>query len=74
MHLIPENLGPKVNHRFLNSDLRPYFLDTWVNRGAELSADHHSVVSWIRCTEHWPDLPGKARRAFQVVWEHLGEI
>jgi len=30
------------------SDLRPYVLDTQVKRGAELSTDHHLVVSWLR--------------------------
>ncbi|KAI3366524.1 hypothetical protein L3Q82_000655 [Scortum barcoo] len=33
----------------VSSDLRPYVLDTRVKRGAELSTDHHLVVSWI----HW---------------------
>ncbi|CAM4504978.1 unnamed protein product [Leuciscus chuanchicus] len=32
----------------VSSDLRPYVLDIWVKRGAELSTDHHLVVSWIR--------------------------
>ncbi|KAI3369495.1 hypothetical protein L3Q82_007710 [Scortum barcoo] len=32
----------------VSSDLRPYVLDTRVKRGAELSTDHHLVVSWIR--------------------------
>ncbi|KAI3355863.1 hypothetical protein L3Q82_004416 [Scortum barcoo] len=31
----------------VSSDLRPYVLDTRVKRGAELSTDHHLVVSWI---------------------------
>ncbi|TWW62301.1 hypothetical protein D4764_04G0009480 [Takifugu flavidus] len=30
-------------------DLRPLVLDTQVKRGAELSTDHHLVVSWLRC-------------------------
>uniref|UniRef100_A0A3P8UHC6 C-type lectin domain-containing protein n=1 Tax=Amphiprion percula TaxID=161767 RepID=A0A3P8UHC6_AMPPE len=34
----------------VSSDLRPNVLDTQVKRGAELSTDHHLVVSWIRCT------------------------
>ena len=33
----------------VSSGLRPYVLDTRVKRGAELSTDHHLVVSWI----HW---------------------
>ncbi len=32
----------------VSPDLRPYVLDTRVKRGAELSTDHHLVVSWIR--------------------------
>ena len=32
----------------VSADLRPHVLDTRVKRGAELSTDHHLVVSWIR--------------------------
>lgn len=32
----------------VSSALQPYVLDTWVKRGAELSADNYLVVSWIR--------------------------
>ena len=32
----------------VSSDLRPYVLDTRVKRGAEVSTDHHLVVSWLR--------------------------
>ncbi|TWW74363.1 Sodium- and chloride-dependent GABA transporter ine [Takifugu flavidus] len=32
----------------VSSDLRPHVLDTRVKRGAELSTDHHLVVSWLR--------------------------
>ena len=32
----------------VSSDLQLYVLDTRVKRGAELSTDHHLVVSWIR--------------------------
>ncbi|KAK3514943.1 hypothetical protein QTP86_005100 [Hemibagrus guttatus] len=32
----------------VSSDLRLHVLDTRVKRGAELSTDHHLVVSWIR--------------------------
>ncbi|KAI3351234.1 hypothetical protein L3Q82_005784 [Scortum barcoo] len=35
----------------VSSDLRPYVLDTRVKRGAELSTDHHLVVSWISLAE-----------------------
>ncbi|KAK0151566.1 putative uncharacterized transposon-derived protein F52C9.6 [Merluccius polli] len=32
----------------VSSDLRPHVLDTRAKRGAELSTDHHLVVSWLR--------------------------
>ena len=32
-------------------DLRPHVLDTRVKRKAELSTDHHLVVSWLRMGE-----------------------
>ncbi|KAI3377728.1 hypothetical protein L3Q82_008455, partial [Scortum barcoo] len=35
----------------VSSDLRPYILDTRVKRGAELSTDHHLVVSWLQLAE-----------------------
>ncbi|KAI3368807.1 hypothetical protein L3Q82_025417 [Scortum barcoo] len=34
-----------INFVVVSSDLRPYVLDTRVKRGAELSTDHHLVVS-----------------------------
>jgi hypothetical protein len=37
-----------IDFVIVSSDLRPYVLDTRVKRGAELSTDHHLVVSWIR--------------------------
>ncbi|KAK3524537.1 hypothetical protein QTP70_029847, partial [Hemibagrus guttatus] len=37
-----------INLVAMSSDLRPHVLDTRVKRGAELSTDHHLVVSWIR--------------------------
>ncbi|KAI3362912.1 hypothetical protein L3Q82_011508, partial [Scortum barcoo] len=42
----------------VSSDLRPYVLDTRVKRGAELSTDHHLVVSWISAGRggSWTDL------------------
>ena len=38
-------------------------LDTWVKKGAELSTDHHLVVSWIR----------QAKRIEKVGWKCLAE-
>ncbi|KAI3360829.1 hypothetical protein L3Q82_013054 [Scortum barcoo] len=32
-----------IDFVLVSSDLRPYVLDTWVKRGAELSTDHHLV-------------------------------
>ncbi|KAI3360389.1 hypothetical protein L3Q82_002300 [Scortum barcoo] len=41
----------------VSSDLRPYVLDTRVKRGAELSTDHHLLVSWIRWQRRKLDRP-----------------
>ncbi|XP_013872670.1 uncharacterized protein LOC106523692 [Austrofundulus limnaeus] len=54
-------------------DLKLYVLDTLVKRGAELSTDHHLVVSWIRWQGRLPDRPGKPKRIVRVKWEHLAE-
>ncbi len=45
-----DTLGRRLMIDFVvvSSGLRPYVLDTPVKRGAELSTDHHLVVSWIR--------------------------
>lgn len=43
----------------VSSDLQPYVLDTQVKRRAELSPDHHLVISWIRWQRRMPDRPGK---------------
>uniref|UniRef100_A0A8C6WSG0 Endonuclease/exonuclease/phosphatase domain-containing protein n=2 Tax=Neogobius melanostomus TaxID=47308 RepID=A0A8C6WSG0_9GOBI len=56
----------------VSSDLRPRVSDTRVKRGAELSTDHHLVVSWIR----WqggrkPVRPGRPKRVVRVCWERL---
>ncbi|KAI3364127.1 hypothetical protein L3Q82_010796 [Scortum barcoo] len=55
----------------VSSDLlQPYVLDTRVKRGAELSSDHHLVVSWIRWQRRKLDRPGLTVR---VCWERLAE-
>ncbi|KAI3377201.1 hypothetical protein L3Q82_009116 [Scortum barcoo] len=46
----------------VSSDLRPYVLDTRVKRGAELSTDHHLVVSWLRWQRRKLDRPGRPKR------------
>ena len=55
----------------VSSDLRLYVLDNQVKRGAELSTDHHLVVSWIRWQGRLPDRPGKPKRVVRVNWERL---
>ncbi|KAI3366557.1 hypothetical protein L3Q82_000478 [Scortum barcoo] len=58
----------------VSSDLRPYVLDTRVKRGAELSTDHHLVVSWIHCWQRRKlDRPGRPKRIVRVCWERLAE-
>jgi len=48
-------------------------LDTRVKRGAELSTDHHLVVSWIRWRGSRLERPGKPKRVVLVKWERLVE-
>ncbi|KAK3522456.1 hypothetical protein QTP86_011802 [Hemibagrus guttatus] len=55
------------------SDLRPHVLDTRVKRGAELSTDHHLVVSWIRLRRRMPDRLGRPKRIVRVCWECLAD-
>ncbi|KAK3526805.1 hypothetical protein QTP70_033550 [Hemibagrus guttatus] len=57
----------------VSSDLRPHVLDTRVKRGAELSTDHHLVVSWIRLRRRMPDRLGRPKRIVRVCWEHLAD-
>uniref|UniRef100_A0AAV2MIF0 Reverse transcriptase domain-containing protein n=1 Tax=Knipowitschia caucasica TaxID=637954 RepID=A0AAV2MIF0_KNICA len=57
----------------VSSDLRPRVSDTRVKRGAELSTDHHLVVSWIRWQGKKPVRPGRPKRIVRVCWEHLAE-
>ena len=48
-------------------------LDTRVKRGAELSTDHHLLVSWIRWQGRKPDRQGWPKRGVRVCWERLAE-
>ncbi|KAK3557320.1 hypothetical protein QTP70_026600, partial [Hemibagrus guttatus] len=57
----------------VSSDLRPHVLDTWVKRGAELSTDHHLVLSWIRLRRRMPDRLGRPKRIVRVCWERLAD-
>ncbi|XP_076588427.1 uncharacterized protein LOC143321733 [Chaetodon auriga] len=57
----------------VSSDLRRYVLDKWVKRGAELSTDHHLVVSWIRWQERKWDRLGRPKCTVRVCWERLAE-
>ncbi|KAK3517140.1 hypothetical protein QTP86_003932 [Hemibagrus guttatus] len=57
----------------VSSDLRPHVLDTRVKRGAELSTDHHLVVSWIRFRRGMPDRLGRPKRIVRVCWERLAD-
>ncbi|KAK0154873.1 putative uncharacterized transposon-derived protein F52C9.6 [Merluccius polli] len=64
-----------VQHYFVvvSSDLRPHVLDTRAKRGAELSTDHHLVVSWLRWWGRMPVRPGRPKRIVRVCWERLAE-
>ncbi|XP_076740219.1 uncharacterized protein LOC143418639 [Maylandia zebra] len=62
-----------IDFVIVSADLRPYVLDTRVKRGAELSTDHHLVVSWIRWRGKTLDRPGAPKRVVRVCWERLAE-
>ncbi|KAJ8006278.1 hypothetical protein DPEC_G00126630 [Dallia pectoralis] len=62
-----------IDFVIVSADLRPHVLDTRVKRGAELSTDHHLVVSWIRGWGKTLDRPGKPKRVVRVNWERLEE-
>ncbi|KAK3512631.1 hypothetical protein QTP70_018762 [Hemibagrus guttatus] len=57
----------------VSSDLQLHVLDTQVKRGAELSTDHHLVVSWIRLRRRMPDRLGRPKRIVRVCWERLAD-
>ena len=62
-----------IDFVIVSADLGPYVLDTRVKRGAELSTDHHLVVSWFRWRGKPLDRPGKPKRVVRVNWERLEE-
>ena len=55
----------------VSSGLRPYVLDTRLKRGAELSTDHHLVVSWLRWWGRMPIRHGRPKRIVRFCWERL---
>lgn len=55
----------------VSPDLWPYALDTQIKRGAELSADHHLMVSWIRWRRRTLDRPGAPKCIVRVCWKLL---
>ncbi|KAK3521468.1 hypothetical protein QTP70_005774 [Hemibagrus guttatus] len=57
----------------VSSDLQPHVLDTRVKRGAELSTEHHLVVSWIRLRRRTSDRLGRPKRIVRVCWERLAD-
>lgn len=58
-----------IDFVIISSDLRPHVLGTRVKRGAELSIDHHLVVSLIRGCGKTLDIPGKPKWVVLVNWE-----
>ena len=46
---------------------------TYLKRGADLSIDHHRMVSWIRWQGRKPDRAGRLKRVVRVCWERLAE-
>ncbi|KAK3513805.1 hypothetical protein QTP70_028875, partial [Hemibagrus guttatus] len=57
----------------MSSDLRPHVLDSQVKSEAELSTDHHLVVSWIHLQRRMPDKLGRHKRIVRVCWERLAD-
>ncbi|KAI3361708.1 hypothetical protein L3Q82_002066 [Scortum barcoo] len=70
---LPLGRRSMIDFVVVSSDLRPYVLDTRVKRGAELSTDHHLVVSWLRWQRRKLDRPGRPKRIVRVCWERLAE-
>ncbi|KAK3571548.1 hypothetical protein QTP86_013171 [Hemibagrus guttatus] len=66
-----DTLGQRlmINLVIVSSDLWPHVLDTRVKSGAELSTDHHLLVSWIRLRRRMPDRLGRPKRIVRVCWK-----
>ncbi|KAI3368082.1 hypothetical protein L3Q82_026900 [Scortum barcoo] len=77
LHVAPGHPRPEVDDPTLLSFhliSRPYVLDSRVNRGVELSTDHHLVVSWICWQRRKLDRPGRPKRIVRVCsGAHLAE-
>ena len=61
-----------IDFVIVSSYLRPCVLDTQVKRGAELSTDHHLVVSWVwwqgKSLDRPPTVRGSLLRAIQSLY------
>ena len=68
VHLAPGHPRPQFDDRLCGCivDFRPYVLDTRVKRGAELSTDHHLVVSWLRWWGRMQIRPGRPKPIVRV--------
>ena len=66
-HQDPLGRRSMINFVVVSSD------HTRVKRGAELSTDHHLVVSWICWRGRKLDRPGRPKRIVRVCWERLAE-
>ncbi len=70
---VPGTRAPTAEGDFvvISSDLRVHILDTQVKRRAELSTDHHLVVSWARWLGKPLDRPGKPKHVVWLNYERL---
>ncbi|KAI3374056.1 hypothetical protein L3Q82_022610 [Scortum barcoo] len=59
----------EASHRFVHNE---HHVRNSIRRGAELSTDHHLVVSWIRWQRRKLDRPGRPKRIVRVCWERPG--
>lgn len=66
-------LGSMTIFVVISPDLKPYVLDTRVNRGAGLSTDLYLVVSWIRWRGKLWTTPGKPEWIVRLCWERPAE-
>ncbi|XP_029977141.1 uncharacterized protein LOC115409932 [Salarias fasciatus] len=62
-----------IDFVIVSSDLQPHVADTRVKRGAELSTDHHLVVSWIRWRTRKPNRLDRPKCVVRICWERPAE-